>query len=378
MSSRSDEKAKARYTVGYSLNPNRTAEPIEVPKKRHFSFWRFLKRVFIVCIIIVLVTGGWLGWKFYENAAKITGNSNPLQLLSLLRSSQLNETNGRVNILLAGYSVDDPNHQGAELTDSIMEVSFDPQTKSAVLISIPRDMWVNIPGYGYQKINAAYEDGEQGQFSQPGYASGGMGLLEEVVYQDFGIQTDYYGLLDYSAFRDAVNAVGGVTINIQSPDPRGLYDPNASLRLPNGVITLNGQQALDLARARGDGPGSYGFPQSDFNRTQHQQQLLIALKDKASTAGVITNPLKIASLADAIGNNFKTDMSLGVMITIYRDSKAVQNASITSLTLNSFNGQDLVTNYSTPDGEDALVPAAGFNNYSQIQSAISTELANTP
>lgn len=351
------------------LSTNRQPEPI-VESKRSFSVWKLIKRIFILIIILLLVTGGYVGYKFYQNAAKITGDSSPLQLLSLFHNVPLKESDGRVNILLAGNSVDDPNHQGAELTDSIMIVSYDPSTKQTILLSIPRDMWVEIPGYGHEKINAAYEDGQQGNFSQAGYASGGMGLLEEVIQQDFGISSDYYALIDYTAFRDAVNAVGGVTVTITSPDPNGLYDPNTNLKLPNGPVTLDGQEALNLARARGDGYGSYGFPQGDFNRTQHQQQLLIALEQKATSAGVLSNPLRIVQLSNSIGNNIKTDMSLGEILTFYRDSKSTSTGGTKSYTLNDINGQDLLTSYITDSGEDALIPTAGYSDYSQIQNTV--------
>ena len=165
-----------------------------------------------------------------------------------------------------------------------------------------------------------------------------------------------------------------VTVDINSPDPYGLYDPYANLNLPNGVNNLTGQQALDLARARGDGPGAYGFPNGDFNRTQHQQQLLVALKNKATSAGIITNPLKIGSLADAVGNNLKTDMSVGDMETLYLDGKGINNTNISQITLNSINGQNLLSDYTAPDGESALIPAAGFDDYSQIQSVIQSLL----
>jgi LCP family protein required for cell wall assembly len=337
---------------------------------------RLIKTIAVLLALAVIGGASFLGWHLYEDAAKVTGDKNPLQLLGLFTPSQLNETDGRVNVLLAGYSADDPGHQGAQLTDSIMVVSIDPQTKNAVLISIPRDTYVDIPGFGYQKINAAYEDGQQENFSSAGYPNGGMGLLEEVVNQNFGIQSDYYGLLDYTAFKDAVNAVGGVTVTINSPDSRGLYDPNTNLRLPNGSVTLNGQQALNLARARGDGPGSYGFPDGDFDRTMYQQALLVALKDKASQSSTLTDPLKIAGLADAIGNNFSTDMSLGVMETIYSDAKGIGSSNIQSVTLNDVNGQDLMTSYVTPDGEDALIPAVGLNDFSQIQTTIQSILSD--
>jgi LCP family protein required for cell wall assembly len=350
---------------------------VALPKhSRSIPYKKIILWAIALLLIIGIAGGGWIGYKLYRNEAKITGDKNPLALLGLLNPGPLNETNGRINILLAGYSIDDPGHQGAALTDSIMVASVNPKTKSAVLISIPRDTWVDIPGFGYQKINAAYEDGQSENFSSAGYDNGGMGLLEEVVQQNFGITTDYYGLIDYSAFKDAVNAVGGVTLTINSPDPAGLYDPYTNLNLPNGTLKLDGLQALDLARARGDGPGSYGFPNGDFDRTQHQQQLLVALKDKASSAGIIANPIKLGDLADAVGNNLKTDMSVGNMESLYLDSKDIGNKNITQLTLNNVNGQDLLTDYYAPDGEDALIPAAGFDDFSQIQTVIGSLLAS--
>jgi LCP family protein required for cell wall assembly len=326
----------------------------------------------LLALAVLIASGGFIGWKLYENASKITGDKDPVTLISSLIPSKLNETNGRVNILLAGYSADDPGHQGADLTDSIMILSIDPSNKTATMFSVPRDLYVDIPGYGYSKINAAYEDGASENFSQNGYASGGMGLLEETLHQDFGVTFDYEALIDYTAFKDAVNAVGGVTVDIQSSDSRGLYDPNTNLDLPNGEVTLNGQEALDLARARGDGYGSYGFPDGDFDRTEHQQQILVALKDKISSGSVISNPLKIADLADAIGNNIKTDMSIGNMETLYEDTKGISNNDINQVTLNSYDGTDYLTDYTTDDGQDALVPAAGINDYSQIQDLMNT------
>jgi LCP family protein required for cell wall assembly len=335
-------------------------------KIRRFGLKRSIVWAVLLIVATVIITGGFLGWKFYENVSKVTGDKNPLDLFSLFVGGPLQETNGRINILLAGNSADDPNHQGAALTDSIMVVSVDPAQKSAVLLSIPRDMWVDIPGYGYQKINAAYEDG-------------GMALLSQVVQQDFAITPDYTALIDYTAFKDAVNTVGGIRIDIQSPDPRGIYDAYTHLNLPNGWVTLDGQQALDLARARGDasaGDVYYGIPDSDFTRTMYQREMLVALKNKAVTPGFLTNPFKVASLADAVGNNVTTNMSLGNMVSLYNDAKNISNNNVQSLNLNSINGQDLISDEYI-DGQDVLVPSAGYSDFSQIQSVISSILYPT-
>lgn len=347
------------------------ANPIQ--EKRSIPYKKILKRLLIVILIVLLSGGGWIGWKFYSNIAKATGDKNPLHLFS---SVPLKESNGRTNILLAGYSADDPGHDGATLTDSIMVVSIDKTNNTSLIISIPRDLWTYIPGNGYQKINAVYPYGESSHFSEDGYASGGMGLLEKVVGEDLGLEINYYALINYTAFKEAVNAVGGITIDLTSADnPYGLYDPYTSLKLPNGVVNLDGQMALNLARSRGDGPGAYGFPRSDFNRTQHQRQMLVALKDKVSSSGVISNPLKIGQLADAAGNNAKTDMKTNELESLFVLIKKIPNSNITTIGLNDVGGKNLLRSYTSPNGQSALIPAAGIDDYSVIQEQIQKLLA---
>jgi LCP family protein required for cell wall assembly len=225
---------------------------------------------------------------------------------------------------------------------------------------------------GSQKINVANDNSS---FNQPGYFKGGMGQLQQIVEQDFHIPIDYYALIDYTAFKDAVNAVGGINIDIQSPDPRGLYDPNVAkadggpVRLPNGPVHLNGSQALALALARGDSPYAYGFPLSDINRTQHQRQMLIALEQKALSVGVLENPLTITHLVDAIGNNVQTNLSLADVIELAHLVKKVNLNNIKSygLTYGGNGPSSLLTTYYI-DHQDALIPRAGLYNYSQIQA----------
>jgi len=368
-----------RSLSGYAYHPNngRTLlNPEPEPKKRSFSWKKFFKRTFVTIILVVLVAGGWLGWKLLSNELKIFGWKG---LLSLVHPTKLNgEDTGHVNILIAGDSSDDPGHDGADLTDSIMLISLNTNNDTAYMLSIPRDLYVNIPGNGYAKINEAYQDGNQQNFDEPGYPAGGMGLLEETVSQVTGVPINYYALVDYSAVRDAVNAVGSITVNIQSDDPRGLYDAFTNLRLPNGENTLNGQEALNLARARGDdvaGDISYGFADSDFTRTQNQRLILLALKDKVMSAGTLSNPIKLGNLFDSLGNNVTTDMSLGDVVRAYDLTKKVPDSKITSAAFNNDNGTSLLTNYYTSSGEDALIPAAGIGDYSALQQFV-TQLEN--
>jgi LCP family protein required for cell wall assembly len=234
-----------------------------------------------------------------------------------------------------------------------------------------------------QKINAA---NEMTGFNQTGYPKGGMGALSYVVQKDLGIPVDYYGLMDYGAFKDSVDAVGGVRIDIQSPDPRGLYDPNTDVNLPNGWVNLNGQQALNLARARGDGYGSYGFPNSDFDRTEHQRQLFIAVAQKAESIGVLSNPDKISNLFDALGNNFQTNLNLSDVLALIRLTKNINPSTIQSYSYCSTlsigqNGctTPILTDYTDPSsGAEALVPEAGISNYSQMELYYEQLTSNNP
>lgn len=356
-------------------NPAYQYHSPEVAPPQQKNWKKKAKKVAIVLAIILLLGGGWVGWKFVSNSAKVFGWDN---LFGLFQKTKLKgEDEGRVNILLAGNSSDDPNHGGADLTDSIMIMSINTKDNTAFLLSVPRDLYVDIPEHGYAKINEVYQDGEQGKFSESGYADGGMGLLEKVISQKFDITPHYYALVNYGALRDAVNAVGGITVDIQSNDPRGLYDPSRDLTtgqalvdLSNGTHKLDGQQALNLARARGQAYGAYGYGRSDFTRTENQQKILVAIKDKASSAGTLSNPVKVGKLFDSLGNNVKTDMKLAEVKRLYTLSKEIPNADITSATLNNGKDIQLIEGYTNRYGQSTLVPTAGVDDYSEIQTYI--------
>ena len=353
-------------------------KPTKVPIRKRFFSKKVFKRVTLTVLGLIIIGGLFFGGKYLYDLKKAFGGS----IFDLLHTSKLKgEDVGRVNILLAGDSPDDPQHNGAYLTDSIMLLSINTKNNTAWMLSIPRDLWVNIPNHGYNKINAVYEFGQNDNFSENGYPNGGMGELEKIVSQKLAIPIDYYALINYTAFKQSVDAVGGVSINIQSPDPRGLFDAYTHLKLPNGNVTLNGQQALDLARARGDnaaGDISYGFPQSDFDRTMHQRQLLLALKTKVNTTGVLANPLKLSGLFDALGNNVKTDFKLSDARRLYQLSKVIPTNKIASLSFNNAAGTSLLQSYYTSSGQDALIPAAGVNNYSDIQAFVARYTSNNP
>jgi polyisoprenyl-teichoic acid--peptidoglycan teichoic acid transferase len=353
--------------------------------KKQLTRKQKVKRTVLATLALIVLLVGWYGWGLLNSVNKVFHGNLVSDVHALVATTKLKgEDQGRVNILFAGDSADrSDGGGGGDLTDSIMVVSIDTIHHTGFMLSIPRDTWVPIPTMGHQKINAAHE---VTSFSQAGYPQGGMGQLEEILNDDFGIPIDYYALVNYSAFQDAVNAVGGITVTIQSSDPRGLYDPSRMspgsrlplIKLPNGPVNLDGQTALNLARARGDAWGSYGFAQSDFDRTQHQRQMLTALEQKATTVGVLSNPLKISQLFGALGKNVQTDLTIDDAVRIGQLSKSFNVNNLQSLALGTSGQNAMLASYVTSTGQDALIPKAGLDDFSGIRQYYQQLTSNNP
>jgi LCP family protein required for cell wall assembly len=360
-----DEKAPALSRRAQRKAAKKARQAEKKAHKKQRSKKRRIAKFFGLVLLVAIVA---LGARFYKDIARLTGNNNPLSLLGVFQPADLKNDNGRVNILVAGNSADDLGHNGGELTDSIMVLSLNTKNNTAMMLSVPRDLWVALPSGGHSKINAAYP-------------TGGMSELKTVVEENIGLPVHYTALVNYTAFRDLVTAVGGITITIKSDNPRGIYDSSldwtsrrccALAKYPNGPVTLDGKQALNLARARGEGYGSYGFDNADFTRTEHQRQMLLAIKDKASSAAVVANPLKISKLVDAVSANVRTDLQLNEMQALYYYGKKIENAKIDSYNINTLKGENtpMLASYTAPGGQSALVPAAGLDDFSEIQAQI--------
>lgn len=334
---------------------------------------KVIVRIGTAIIVVLILAFGWVGGKFIINSVRIFGWDG---VLNMFDSRPLNgEREGRVNILLAGNSTDDPGHEGAQLTDSIMILSINTRAHSGYILSIPRDLYVDIPGDGYAKINEVYEKGESSSVSILGNPEGGMGLLKQIISRDLDIDVHYYALINYTAMRKAVDAVGGIDLRIESSDERGLYDPSPDLsndgqplvNLPNGMVHLNGLQSLNVARARGRAPGAYGYEGGDFMRTKLQRQILIALKRKAVSIGMISNPVRMGQLFDSFGGNVRTDMEMNEVRRLYALAKSIDDERIISAGLED---KPLLKDHVTHRGQYALVPQAGIDNYSEIRGYI--------
>ncbi len=248
----------------------------------------------------------------------------------------------RVTILVMGLDHRDwEEGQGAPRSDTMILLTLDPQTSTAGMISIPRDLWVAIPGFDYGKINTAYQLGEA--YRVPG---GGPGLAMETVEQLMGIEVQYYAQVDFIAFVRMIDEIGGVKVDIPEEikiDPIGEAPPKT---LKPGVQTLPGAVALGYARARNTAGG-------DFDRGQRQQQVILAIRDRVLSFDLI--PILIArapAIYGEISDGIRTNMTLDLAIRLGLISGQISADSIKRAAI----GPDQVTYDISPIGQDILVP----------------------
>jgi polyisoprenyl-teichoic acid--peptidoglycan teichoic acid transferase len=214
----------------------------------------------------------------------------------------------RINILFVGLRGGESSEPGCPLcTDTLILLTVDPISKTAGMMSIPRDMWVNIPGFGYSRINTAWSLGKGSKL--PG---GGPGLAMKTVSHFIGVPVDYYVQVDFDTFVDVINLIGGVDVY---NDERIVLDPVAHGKdLPKVRITccgtrhMNGAIALAYARCRKE---SQGCTDGDVGRAKRQQKVIFAIRDK------VLNPQNFPNLfaqAPQLYNKFSegihTNMSL--------------------------------------------------------------------
>lgn len=301
-----------------------------------------------------------------QGAAALQDNVDPSKLRG--------EGDGRVNILLLGKGGD--GHDGPDLTDTILIASIDPVQKQAALLSIPRDLWVQPEGSGYTKINAVYANAKYAAQAKKQSADdaekAGMSAIEKEIQTDIGIPIHYHVMVDFKAFEQAINTVGGVDINVEASETvyEVLYDQsrgkNYTLDVRQGQQHFDGQRALFYARSR------HTSARGDFDRTERQRKIIMALKDKVLSLGTFANPVKISQLTDAFGNHVQANLSINEVMRLYDIGKTIDASSVSSVGL-----ADPPNNYVITDNINGLSivrPRAGVDDFSEIQSYVRNAL----
>lgn len=341
---------------------------------------RTVKWIIIAVILAILAVGGYFAYRVLVASSHIF-KGNVLTAAFSSEKPLKADQYGRTNLLVFGTSENDPGHPGAQLTDSIMMVSIDQKAKTAFLASVPRDLWVkydNPCSFGYQgKVNTVYLcESNQGEKEDAGQ----QGLAKKVG-EVFGIDFQYTVHLNLAVVKEAVDALGGIDIVIESSDPRGILDRNFDWRCnykcylvkhPNGPAHLDGEHAMWLAQARNDS-GGYGLPRSNFDREANQRKIVIGMKEKATSVGFLTNPVAVTNFMESLGNNIHTSIDASEIKTFIKVAREMDSKNIQSISLIDQQPAILTTG-AGPDGSSVVKPVAGLYDYSKLQAFMKLQL----
>ena len=260
----------------------------------------------------------------------------------------LESSNGlRTTILLMGID----KRQGMEQerafrTDTMMLITIDPVGNNLGMLSIPRDLWVNIPGFeSRDRINTANFKGDA--FRIPG---GGPSLAMETIAVNLGIQVDNYIRINFTAFESLINEIDGIEVDVPQaiedpryPDCCTGYDP---LYIPEGVTHMDGSLALKYARTR----ATYG---GDFDRAARQQQVLLAVRDKILTMKMLPKLIARApKLYSTLSGGYDTDLTLENIVDLMGLVREIDSENIQSAVIN---GDYLMNEFTTSEGAQVVL-----------------------
>jgi len=249
----------------------------------------------------------------------------------------------RVNLLLLGVD-ERPQENGMARTDTMMLLTLDPTTLQAGVLSIPRDLWVPIPGYNQGRINTAHRLGEL--YNYPG---GGPALARETVELNLGVPIQYYARLNFQGFVDLVDLVGGIDIYVPEaindplyPDHNYGYDP---LYIEAGQHHFDGAMALKYARTRHDS--------NDFQRADRQQQVLLAILERVTNLNMLPQLApRFGELYDIMGESINTNLTLDEVLALAGLAIKVDRSQIRFAVIDETCTED----YITPEGAQVLIP----------------------
>lgn len=248
---------------------------------------------------------------------------------------------GRVTVLVMGLDMRDYEAGEPSRTDSMMLLTVDPTSRTAGMLSIPRDLWVNIPGYGYGKINTAYYIGEV--YDLPG---GGPALAIQTVEGFLGVPVNYYAQVDFAAFVAFIDEIGGIEVDVPEEimvDPIG---PHNTITLTAGMQILDGATALAYARNR----DTFG---GDFDRALRQQQVVLAVRNRVLNLKLLPQLIERSPvLYSQLSSGIHTNMSLEEIIKLTWLAAQIPAENIRRAAINF----DQVTQTYSSDGMDILMP----------------------
>lgn len=344
--------------------PLTSSQPSSI-KKRFWSVRRLTLFIVIGAIIAIVI---WYGWAWWAGVSLFTpsGQSPFGQLQSLFSKNELRgESEDRVDIVLAGIGGD--GHDGEELTDTIQIISIRPSDGKTTMISLPRDFYVFDPlNDEYTKINKLNPRGMQ----SVGTAEGGMENLIQAIETALGEDIEYYVKLDFAGFKDVIDYLGGVDINVdhsfvdsEYPDENYGYQ---TIEFEKGMQRMDGETALQYTRSRHgqvtDGSGAYEG--SDFARSRRQQKILIAIKNAILKTETLVNPQKMQKVFSSLDQHILTTLTLDDALRLY---ELTRNSALDKIDTYVISTDNLLAVIPSIDGAYLVGPRRGQGDYTEIQ-----------
>lgn len=298
-------------------------------------------KTFVIALLLTACAGLFFSFKAqspsqaYNNESGL-GIFNPFaQIIESIGNGPLSDD--RINVLLLG--IGGAGHDGPELTDTIILASFKPSTSQVSMISVPRDLMVQIPGYGPRKINAVNAYAEQDK------RGSGPAATTAVIEQIFDQKIDYYVKIDFASFEELINAIGGVNIYVDRSFTDSTYPTDnygyQVLKFEQGWQRMNGETALQYARSRHGNNGEG----SDFARATRQQKVITAAKDELLSTSTFLNPARINQLANVISRHVTTNMGIVDMVRLAKFAPDIDSNNIRSFVVNDAPGNALYSSY---------------------------------
>jgi LCP family protein required for cell wall assembly len=310
MTNRADELSQP--DDGSADDGGRRSDAGRVRRKRRNR--RILVGVLVTLLVLVLGAAGTAWWFVNRVSSNIERIPNAFdEIPESARPAEAADDS--VTFLLGGLDGEDKvdvYEPGAARTDTIMLLHVPDGRDEAYLVSIPRDTYIDVPGHGENKINAAY-------------SLGGPSLFIQTVEQLSGIRIDHLALIDWNGFEALTDALGGVPLTFDEP----VQLAGDEGVLPAGDHVLSGEQALQYVRER------KGLPGGDFDRVKRQQNYLRALMNEMLSTGTLTSPGTITDVADAVGEAARVDEGLSAtdMVQLGLSVRDLRAQNVTFLTV---------------------------------------------
>ncbi|MNI30932.1 putative transcriptional regulator YvhJ [compost metagenome] len=275
---------------------NRNVPPAKTTKsktRKRSPFARIVRLLLVLVLVAVLAALGYAGYLYYKFEKGGFGIDKPVA------SGEL-ASNKPLTMLLLGTD-NRPKHP-SNLTDVIMVAALNPATQSATVVSLPRDTYVELSGYKKTKINAFYA-----RFKAKEDTSGILAEdeMKTMMSKYLDIDVDYVTVLDFQGFRDIVDELGGVDVNISADMCYTDSVDGTDINLKKGPAQLNGDDALDYVRYRKSNCSPKTEASDDFDRNKRQNEVLHALVGQMQSLGGV---LKIGKVLDAVDQNLQTDV----------------------------------------------------------------------